>query len=516
MRLRNITTKAIPYIAVLTMAVGLMGCSGGDNADANKNTEITSTTGDVDITGEDNTTGKEDSADSTDNTASDNTVSDETASNITDNSGGDSNNNSSANNSSSGNGSDSGNSGSNNTSNTGNTGTSSNRPSGNTGGSGGGGSSSGNAGSSGFGSNTGSSGSGGGSSGGSNTGNGGSTGGSGNSGSSGNSNGSGGGVTFVEYVHETSYEYSSSKIDSYTTEYVTNEVDRAYELYSDGSKVLLPEYTSTKQKGSMTLTVKNTSDYTYVKLESTGTQYMNDEQKSLFNKYHDKSCGGDNYCTYYQRNSDGARFISEKALLGDTAAKALVKELGLDNTSVTKERRLFLLLKWMDDNVTYWPSDYNGSYACLINRKGICHDFTLTVCNVLSYTDIPVLYVSSINLNHAWNLVQLDDGCWYYIDATSEGTNAKTYGVQEIAGLSFMLENENEPYLKLGIETNEYAKDAIAYNYSKNYGNTGSKYKGVIKYPNKQNISLNYSYEDISTDNFPDGRIFIKGSKLTH
>lgn len=57
------------------------------------------------------------------------------------------------------------------------------------------------------------------------------------------------------------------------------------------------------------------------------------------------------------------------------------------------------------------------AYTILVKGTGVCQAYTLAYRLLLNRVNIPSGTVSSNNLNHIWNLVQID-GNWYHIDVT--------------------------------------------------------------------------------------------------
>lgn len=56
-------------------------------------------------------------------------------------------------------------------------------------------------------------------------------------------------------------------------------------------------------------------------------------------------------------------------------------------------------------------------YHFLTEKKGVCQAYALTYMAILREMDIPCFLVASDEMNHAWNLVYLDDA-WYHVDLT--------------------------------------------------------------------------------------------------
>ena len=57
------------------------------------------------------------------------------------------------------------------------------------------------------------------------------------------------------------------------------------------------------------------------------------------------------------------------------------------------------------------------AYGFFKNKTGVCQGYTMAFTALMNELDIPVSYVESNNIDHIWNLVQLD-GEWYDVDVT--------------------------------------------------------------------------------------------------
>ncbi len=74
------------------------------------------------------------------------------------------------------------------------------------------------------------------------------------------------------------------------------------------------------------------------------------------------------------------------------------------------------------------PTIAHSAYGALVNNKAVCQGYALAYKLLLARAGIPVVYVQSDTMNHAWNMVQMDD-CWYHVDVTwddpvySDGTD---------------------------------------------------------------------------------------------
>lgn len=70
-----------------------------------------------------------------------------------------------------------------------------------------------------------------------------------------------------------------------------------------------------------------------------------------------------------------------------------------------------------------WYSEYSDQpYGCLIDNRAICLGYASTFKLFMDMLDIECIIVKGTAnydyANHAWNMVKLDDGCWYNVDVT--------------------------------------------------------------------------------------------------
>lgn len=84
------------------------------------------------------------------------------------------------------------------------------------------------------------------------------------------------------------------------------------------------------------------------------------------------------------------------------------------------------------DGVT--PSDKNSAHnilGVLLEGEGVCESYAKAFQLLLNYCDIENIFVTGYSgENHAWNLVQLDDGRWYWYDLTWDDQPSRMMGVR--------------------------------------------------------------------------------------
>ena len=87
-----------------------------------------------------------------------------------------------------------------------------------------------------------------------------------------------------------------------------------------------------------------------------------------------------------------------------------------------------------NSGVEYSPA---GALLPKYNHICVCDGYARAFKMICDYCNVPCLYVSSVRAKHAWNMVQLESGKWYGVDATW-GDAGKT------ASLRWFMYGQNE------------------------------------------------------------------------
>lgn len=85
-------------------------------------------------------------------------------------------------------------------------------------------------------------------------------------------------------------------------------------------------------------------------------------------------------------------------------------------------------------------SERYTEYSVLVNGTGICGSYALAYRAILNAAGMECLYLSSSQMNHAWNLVKID-GEWYHVDCCWDDPVPDTYG---IARRTYFLRTDKE------------------------------------------------------------------------
>lgn len=58
------------------------------------------------------------------------------------------------------------------------------------------------------------------------------------------------------------------------------------------------------------------------------------------------------------------------------------------------------------------------AYGALANGKAVCQGYSLAFKLLLRRAGVPAVYVGSDSMQHAWNMVQMENNGWYHVDVT--------------------------------------------------------------------------------------------------
>lgn len=80
-------------------------------------------------------------------------------------------------------------------------------------------------------------------------------------------------------------------------------------------------------------------------------------------------------------------------------------------------------------------SDNDNPHDVLKNHSAVCVGYATTFRLFMQMMDIECMVVHSSDLIHSWNLVKLDDGCWYHTDCYMDAgdTNYMSFNMDDTA-----------------------------------------------------------------------------------
>lgn len=105
-----------------------------------------------------------------------------------------------------------------------------------------------------------------------------------------------------------------------------------------------------------------------------------------------------------------------------SAVDSALASLGVSNVYTMYEKTR-IIYNFICGRVTYGDpgtSSPQSAYAAMIDRTAVCEGVAQLAYLMLSKAGVPVRYISGYGKSdpHGWNIVQMDDGLWYNIDAT--------------------------------------------------------------------------------------------------
>lgn len=155
------------------------------------------------------------------------------------------------------------------------------------------------------------------------------------------------------------------------------------------------------------------------------------------------------YMPAYLPEMDAANYAKAKDFY-DGELQAIVDQVP---QGLSKAEKVLFIHDYLAAHYAY---DYDyaiyDAYNFFKEGKGVCQAYMLVFSALMDQLDIPVSYVESDYLNHAWNVVELE-GNWYHVDVTWDDPT--------ISGAD-VLGGARHQYFLLSDETNEALRQAWA------------------------------------------------------
>lgn len=124
-------------------------------------------------------------------------------------------------------------------------------------------------------------------------------------------------------------------------------------------------------------------------------------------------------------------------------AKDIIKEIITDDMdNFKKEEAVYrFLTKGLKPSTSILTviadtsNDNDNPHDVLKNRSAVCVGYATTFRMFMQMLDIECKVVHSTTLGHSWDLVKLDDGCWYHTDCymDSEYGNYRNFNMDDFA-----------------------------------------------------------------------------------
>lgn len=124
-------------------------------------------------------------------------------------------------------------------------------------------------------------------------------------------------------------------------------------------------------------------------------------------------------------------------------AKAVIEEIIKDDmTEFEKEEAVYkYLTKGMKATTSILTviadtsGDYDNPHDVLKNHSAVCVGYATTFRLFMQMLGIECRVVHNTSLSHSWDLVKLDDGCWYHTDCymDNESANYRNFNMDDVA-----------------------------------------------------------------------------------
>lgn len=143
----------------------------------------------------------------------------------------------------------------------------------------------------------------------------------------------------------------------------------------------------------------------------------------------------------------------------------VAKAVSVANTFQTDDDKAKAVYDYLIDNYDYdWSLTMQKEYELFKTGTGVCTAYSLAYKDIMQKLDIPCLTVSSKEISHMWNIIQID-GEWYNVDVS--------WGdIYTTEGESFRYDNflKSDYYFELlghtgGIPENAVKCSSIKYDY---------------------------------------------------
>jgi hypothetical protein len=102
----------------------------------------------------------------------------------------------------------------------------------------------------------------------------------------------------------------------------------------------------------------------------------------------------------------------------------VLKEIGVQDTDSDLEK-IRKVHDWLVINVSYSKKQFDKYYpdlgivdTVLDKRFAVCSGYADTFTLLMTLLNVECINKGSGPMNHVWNMVKLDDGCWYHVDVT--------------------------------------------------------------------------------------------------
>lgn len=133
-------------------------------------------------------------------------------------------------------------------------------------------------------------------------------------------------------------------------------------------------------------------------------------------------------------SGDDSKLNEEDKVTLEVASEILEEIITEDMTDYEKEEAIYL---WICENITTDEGGtvavpeargiYDRPYGVLQNKQAVCVGYATTFKLLVNMVGLECIVMHDTEFTHSWDIVQLDDGCWYIVDCYND---AGEYGVR--------------------------------------------------------------------------------------
>lgn len=122
------------------------------------------------------------------------------------------------------------------------------------------------------------------------------------------------------------------------------------------------------------------------------------------------------------------RYLDQAISDDQDKLQTILNSISEATSSLSKQEKVKYIYDYIKDNTEYTQYDEYTStiIGTLLNGTAICEGYSLTFKYLCDYLGINCIVITSDEMDHAWNMVEVK-GEWYYVDVTWADTSSKEY-----------------------------------------------------------------------------------------
>lgn len=122
------------------------------------------------------------------------------------------------------------------------------------------------------------------------------------------------------------------------------------------------------------------------------------------------------------------RYLKQDISEDEEKLQIILTSIAEATASFSEQEKIKYIYDYIKDNAEYTQYDEYTStvIGTLLNGTAICEGYSVTFKYLCDYLGIDCIVVTSDEMDHAWNMVEVD-GEWYYVDVTWADTGPNEY-----------------------------------------------------------------------------------------